>query len=135
MSSSEFDEKRSTMSSRMYYHSSIRGSSTMVVDEFLGSSRPGPDVTLATNAMSTLALQQQQQHQQQHHNTFHPSPIVKNSGQESPDLVNTSELLVEGATATGIYHEPPSTSVSAWKTSPQQRMSQSYCTGPSHMYL
>ena len=105
------------MSSRMFYHSSVRAP-PLLVDDFSGSPRTGPDVTLATNAVSTLTLQQ---------NSFHPSSAVKNSGQESPDLVNTGEL-VEGATATGIYN-------SSWKTSPQQRMSQSYSTGPSHMYL
>ena len=118
MSSSDFDDKRSTMSSRMFYHSSVRAP-PLLVDDFLGSPRTGPDVTLATNAVSTLTLQQY---------SFHPSSAVNNSGQESPDLVNTGEL-VEGATATGIYNS------SSWKTSPQQRMSQSYSTGPSHMYL
>jgi len=116
MSSSDFDDKRSTMSSRMFYHSSVRAP-PLLVDDFSGSPRTGPDVTLATNAVSTLTLQQ---------HSFHPSSAVKNSGQESPDLVNTGEL-VEGAT--GIYNS------SSWKTSPQQRMSQSYSTGPSHMYL
>jgi hypothetical protein len=118
MSSSDFDDKRSTMSSRMFYHSSVRAP-PLLVDDFSGSPRTGPDVTLATNAVSTLTLQQ---------HSFHPSSALKNSGQESPDLVNTGEL-VEGATATGIYNS------SSWKTSPQQRMSQSYSTGPSHMYL
>ena len=62
---------------------------------------------------------------QQH--LFHPSPSFDHSGQESPDLVNTGEVI-EGATAAMMYD-------SSWKSPPQQRMSQSYCTGPSHMYL
>ena len=126
MSSSDFEDRRSTLSSRMFYHSSSVRAPVLPVDEFSGSPRTGPDVTLETNAVSTLTLQQQNQ-------TFNPSlsssSVMKTeSGQESPDLVNTNNELVEGATAPAMYD-------SMWKTSPQQRMSQSYCTGPSHMYL
>ena len=101
----------------MFYHSAMRPP-PVLADDFTGSSRTGPDVTLATNAVSNLTLQQ---------HTFHLSSSLKHSGQESPDLVSTG-VEVEGATATRMYD-------SSWKSPTQQRMSQSYCTGPSQMYL
>ena len=118
MSTSDFDEglrqrqqQQLSSSSRMFYHPCPRTTT-------------GPDVTLATNAVSVMSLQY---------------PVVSTSEAESPDLVvaassssSPGDHVIEGATT--ALHESL-----VWKIPPppptQQRMSHSYCTGPSHMYL
>ena len=118
MSSSDFDD-RSRLCSRMFYQPP-NARSTLALADFSGSLRTGPDVTLATS--SNFAARVPQQH----------------SGQESPDLVSAAipgpVEMVEGATA---LCEPPAWSPSATTSSMLSipRMSHSYCTGSSHMYL
>ena len=90
----------------------------------------GPDVTLATNAVSSLTI-------------FPQMP----QDQESPDLVSIGSESLLGATAlhdgssstnatTSTRHFwKSSVSASSQNTNTARKMSHSYCTGPSHMYL
>ena len=142
MSTSEFEEGRNRrLSARIFYHPN------QITGQACRPDCAGPDVTnvaAATNATASVNLSCMQ-------------PTISND-QESPDLV-ASGLLVEGATA--LYSTAPaaaplllSTPTSStlattsatttsvmnenWKSSsPSQppRLSHSYCTGPSHMYL
>ena len=90
----------------------------------------GPDVTLATNAVSSLTI-------------FPQMP----QDQESPDLVSIGSESLLGATAlhdgsssttatTSTRHFwKSSVSASSQNTNTARKMSHSYCNGPSHMYL
>ena len=114
MSTTELDDSR-RLSSTLVYHVNPLHHKTQ---EDLLFNQTGPDVTLATNAVSSL-------------NIYHPHLSQE---QESPDLVTIgSETL--GATA--LYD---GTLRQFWKNPSSQnpsvrKMSHSYCTGPSHMYL
>ena len=130
MSTSEFEEgKNRRLSSRIVYHNTNQ--STRVQPEFMDR----PDVTnvAATSMSKSLNL----------------SCIATSSenNQESPDLVvNSSGMgIMEGGATALFTTTTPSTpsSLDTWQSkatdSPQQpplpRLSHSYCTGPSHMYL
>lgn len=87
------------------------------------SSNPGPDVTLASNALSTLSLQSHEQ--------------------DSPDVVTIGETGVTTVFSRGGAgrHQWKLPHAAAHHQQGQQhqkaitRMPHSYCTGPSHMYL
>ena len=132
MSTSEFEEGRNRrLSARIFYHP----------NQVARSDCAGPDVTnvaaAATNSTTSM-------------NMTCIQPAISND-QESPDLVASGMMVLEGATAlftqaptpAPMLSSVPSTSTSAtttenWKSSsPSQppRLSHSYCTGPSHMYL
>lgn len=80
----------------MFYQSGQK-----IFNEYSNSNLNGPDVTLATNAVSTLTLQ----------SLGKPSQAEQ---QESPDLVIHNEM-VEGATA--LFHHHEITEGELWKSS------------------
>ena len=120
------------LSNTFVYHVNPQIHSKSHLEESAFNNQTGPDVTLATNAVSSLTI-------------FPQMP----PDQESPDLVSIGSEPLLGATALHDGSSSTTTTTTSnsrhfWKSSVSassqnsntaRKMSHSYCTGPSHMYL
>ena len=112
MSTTELDDsRRLSVSKTILYHvNPLQVHKTQ--EDSLYHHQTGPDVTLATNAVSSLNI----------------LPTNLGQEQESPDLVSIGSEPPIGATSTTYWS-------SAQNHPNLPKMSHSYCQGPSHMYL